>query len=163
MITDNIKNISKYSKTPSPLEGEGCGEGFCIIPPKVSAFLKTLSPDTPVGHYEIDDGIYANVDEYSPKPYENCKFEAHKKYIDIQMVLCGEENLEYTTVDGLEISEEYDENRDVMFFENTPDFDTVKLTPFKFAFIFPHEAHKPQIKTTSDNVKKVVVKIKLGA
>lgn len=164
MIIDNIENISKYCSLPCQREGDRAAvEGFSdrLIQAKVISFLKNLSSDTPVGHYEIDEGIYANVDQYIPKNHQKCRFEAHKKYIDIQMMLYGEENLEYTTTDGLEISEEYDENRDVMFFENTTDFDTVKLTPFKFAFIFPHEAHKPQIKTTSDLVKKVVVKIKV--
>lgn len=145
MIIDNLENISKYEK---------------IISGKVINFLKNISCDAKTGHYEIDSNSYANVDEYSPKEYANCKFEAHKKYIDIQMVLSGEENLEYRCIDGLKISEEYDEKRDVMFFENSKtDFDTVKLTPYKFVFIYPHEAHKPQIKTTSSHVKKVVVKI----
>ena len=145
MIIDKLENISKYKP---------------IISDKVIEFLKNILSDTPTGHYEIENGVYANIDEYSPKQFENCKFEAHKKYIDIQMILSGEENLEYTNADGLEVAEEYDENRDVMFFKNTKnDTDIVNLTPYKFAFIYPHEAHKPQIKTTSDYVKKVVVKI----
>ena len=144
MIIEDIENISKYEP---------------LVSKNVINFLKGLSPDSPVGHYEIDENSYANIDQYVPKQYNKCKFEAHKKYIDIQMVLYGEENLEYTGIKDLEISEEYDENKDVMFFKNTDDFDTVKLTPFKFAFIYPHEAHKPQIKTSSDLVKKVVVKI----
>ena len=145
MIIDKLENISKYKP---------------IISDKVIEFLKNISSGTPAGHYEIENGVYANIDEYSPKQFENCKFEAHKKYIDIQMVLSGEENLEYTNSDGLEVAEEYDENKDVMFFKNTKnDTDIVNLTPYKFAFIYPHEAHKPQIKTASDCVKKVVIKI----
>ena len=145
MIIDDLKNITKYSS---------------IVSQRVIDFLQNLTPQTPAGHYEIEEGIFANIDEYKPKPFEVCKFEAHKKNIDIQMILEGDENLEYTNVDGLKIIEEYDENRDIMFFDNSKiDTDLVHLTPFKFAFIYPHEAHKPQIKTTSDNVKKVVVKI----
>ena len=145
MIIDNLENISKYEK---------------IISGKVINFLKNLSCDAKTGRYEIDSNSYANVDEYSPKEYANCKFEAHKKYIDIQMVLSGEENLEYRCVDDLKISEEYNEKRDVMFFKNPEEkSDYTHLTPFKFAFIYPHEAHKPQIKTIADKVKKVVVKI----
>ena len=163
MIIDKIENIEKYSKAPSPLEGRGEGAKLTLISAKVIDFLQNLTPETPTGRYEIADGVYANVDEYEPKNYENCKFEAHKKYIDIQMVLSGEENLEYRCVDGLKISEEYDEKRDIMFFENPEEkSDYVHLTPFKFALIYPHEAHKPQIKTVSSFVKKVVVKIKVN-
>lgn len=144
MITDNIKNIKNY---------DNISEG-------VKEFLLSLSSETPVGHYEIEQGAYANVDEYETKPLEKCKLEAHKKYIDIQMILTGEEELDYISVDGLNVSEAYDENRDVMFFE-PPDcaLDTIRLTCGKFALIYPHEAHRPQMRTNAVKVKKVVVKI----
>ena len=180
MIIDKIENISKYFCSPPHPNPQLCtqshtahsspvrtsvplGEGVRPMSDKVINFLQNLTPETPTGRYEISDGIYANVDEYEPKDYENCKFEAHKKYIDIQMVLKGEENLEYRCINGLKISEEYDENRDIMFFENPEEkSDYVHLTPYKFAFIYPHEAHKPQIKTVSSHAKKVVVKIKMA-
>lgn len=148
MIIDKIENISKYS---------------ALIPNEVINFLKTLSPNYKVGHYELNDSAYVNVDQYLPKPYDNCMFEAHKKYIDIQMVLSGEENLEYTMAGGLEVKNKYDELKDVMFFANPKNItDCVKMTPYKFVLIFPHEAHKPQIKTKSGLVKKAVVKLKIN-
>ena len=145
MIIDKIENIKKYNS---------------LISDKIIEFLLKSSPETKIGRYKIDENTYANIDVYPPKPYDNCKFEAHKKYIDIQMLLSGEEDLEYTPAGGLEILEDYDETKDVMFLKNPKiTSDKVHLTPYKFAFIFPHEAHKPQIKTTTGTVKKVVVKI----
>lgn len=141
MITDDIKNLKNYN----------------IVSKKVVDFLMNLPEET--GHYEIDDKSFANIDIYNTKPIEQCKFEAHKKYIDIQMLLEGSEELDYISVDGLEISEAYDEARDVMFFHNpekTPD--TLQLEPFKFALIYPYEAHRPQM-GNGQKVKKVVVKI----
>lgn len=146
MITNNIKNIDKYPN----------------ISKKTADFLKSLTSKTPTGHYEIDETSYANIDIYKTKTFDNCKFEAHKKYIDIQMLLVGKEELDYMPVESLKISEPYDENRDVMFFENSDKKpDTLQLEPFKFAMIYPYEAHKPQMNTgnTSQEVKKVVVKI----
>lgn len=143
MITDNIKNLKNYD----------------IVSQKVLDFLLDLDANTEAGHYEIDENAYANVDIYNTKPVENCKFEAHKKFIDIQMLLQGSEELDYININGLEVSEAYDENRDVMFFQNpkkTPD--TLQLEPFKFALIYPHEAHRPQM-GAGQQVKKVVVKI----
>lgn len=143
MITDKLENIKKYD----------------IIPKEVVSFLLGLSAQSETGHYEINDYAYANIDKYNTKPIENCKFEAHKKYLDIQMLLEGTEELDYTSIDGLQISEDYDEKRDVMFFQNpiqTPD--TLQLEPFKFALIYPHEAHRPQMGNGKE-VKKVVVKI----
>lgn len=145
MIIDKLENIVKYGS---------------IIPESVIEFLIHLSPEAVAGHNKIKDEMYANIDIYPPKPYENCKFEAHKKYIDIQMILSGEEDLEYTSAAGLEVIEKYNDEKDIMFLKS-PKFktDKVHLTPYKFALIFPHEAHKPQIKTTTGLVKKVVVKI----
>lgn len=144
MIIDSLENIALYPQ----------------ISDDVRDFLQKLTPNTKTGNYEITKSAYANIDEYEPKPFEKCKFEAHKKYIDIQMLLSGDEKLDYTPIKGLIISEEYDEKRDVMFFETTNRVcDSVKLENGKFAMIFPHEAHKPQIKSDAEKVKKVVVKI----
>lgn len=146
MIIDKFENISKYN----------------IISQKVIDFLNTLTVESETGHYEIDENSYANIDVYETKSYENCKFEAHKKYIDIQMLLLGVEELDFMSVEGLSVSDEYDSKRDIMFFQN-PDklADRVILQSGKFAIIYPHEAHKPQmnINGLSHTVKKVVVKI----
>ncbi len=146
MITDKLENINKY----------------IIVSNHVSDFLKSLTHDFGTGHYVIDDTAYANIDVYATKDISLCKFEAHKKYIDIQMLLDGEERLDYISVDGLSVSEEYNPGRDVMFF-NPPCgcADSLFLKPGKFALLFPHEAHMPQINSAekSVKVKKVVVKI----
>ena len=146
MIIDKLENISNYK----------------AVSQKVIDFLMSLSLETETGRYEIDETSYANIDVYETKQPENCKFEAHKKYIDIQMLLSGTERLDYMPVENLKVSQEYDEKRDIMFFENsTKPADTVILGDSKFAIIYPHEAHKPQIafEGTSLKVKKVVVKI----
>ncbi len=146
MITDKIENIKNYKE----------------IPNQVSDFLKSLTSNSDTGHYEIDESSYANIDEYETKPVSNCKFEAHKKYIDIQMLLSGTEELDFIHTENLKIDEEYDCSRDVMFFKN-PSIkpDSLILNPFKFAMIYPHEAHRPQMNAFDkpQKVKKVVVKI----
>ena len=147
MIVDDIQNIEKY---------------VGIIPSNVIDFLKNLTSETPVGHYELDERVYFNIDVYNTKNADNCKFEAHKKYIDIQMLLDGEEELDIFPVSDLKVSEEYDENRDVMFFENPQEFpDNLRLKPYKFVLIYPEEAHRPQMNlgSVSKNVKKAVAKI----
>lgn len=148
MIFDDIKNIKKYAE----------------IDEKIAEFISGLNADVPCGRiYLSDDGLtYANVDEYTTKLHENCKLEAHKKYIDIQIMLDGVEELDYTDVEGLEVSEAYDAARDVMFFAKTERvLNKVVLTAGKFVLLYPHEAHQPQMayKNSPTAVKKVVVKI----
>lgn len=49
------------------------------------------------GHYEIDgEKIFANVSSYEPKEFNgDMRFEAHKKYADLQAVLEGEERIDW--------------------------------------------------------------------
>ena len=146
MIVDSLENLSLYN----------------VIPQNVIDFIKTLTPQKEVGRYEIDDRNYANIEIYDTRNLKDCKFEAHKKYIDIQIILTGIEELDYTQIKLLNVSEEYDAKKDILFFENTDRiFDSVILEAGKFALIYPHEAHRPQVafNTISKTVKKVVVKI----
>jgi len=148
MIFDDIKNIGAYKE----------------IQPKVAEFIAGLREDTPCGRvYLSDDGFtYANVDEYTTKKHTDCRLEAHKKYIDIQVMLNGIEEIDFTDVEGLTVSEPYDEARDVMFF-NSPDriLGKTVLCSGKFVLLYPYEAHKPQMayKGQPQAVKKAVVKI----
>lgn len=148
MIADEIKNINIYEK----------------IPHRVVEFINSINDSIAPGRYVIDGDCYANVDIYEPKEFENCKFEAHKKYIDIQILLEGKERLDCRSIDQLEILQEYDEERDVMFFKNSSqNFDSVVLEPGRFVFIYPWEAHKPQIFIGCKSVKKIVVKIAVNS
>ena len=148
MISDDINNLDMYAQ---------------IIPEDVMEFIKKLNTNLQPGRYDISENSYANIDEYYTKSYKDCKLEAHKKYIDIQILLDGTERLDYIAADGLSVSEEYDEKRDVMFFHKPlKALDTVILKPNKFILLYPHEAHMPQMNDASEakKVKKVVVKIK---
>ncbi len=146
MICDNLENILKYGE----------------ISEKTAKFLMSLNAQTPVGHYEIDENVYANVDVYETRTIDKCKFEAHKKYIDIQMLLDGNEQLDCISFNKLIVSEDYDEKRDIMFFENPEELPdaSFKLSVQRFVLIYPHEAHRPQMALDKPSkVKKVVVKI----
>lgn len=148
MIFDDVKNIRNYAE----------------IDTKVADYILGLEPGIPAGRvYLSDDGLtYANVDEYTTKPHDNCRLEAHKKYIDIQIMLDGTEELDFTDIEGLDVSEPYDAARDVMFFAAPKKvLNKVILSAGKFVLLYPHEAHQPQMayKNSPADVKKVVVKI----
>ena len=113
------------------------------------------------GKYLIDsERIFANVQSYETKI--TAPFEAHKKYIDIQILLDGVEELDYINVEGLKVKEAYIPERDIMFFD-TPEkvLNRIILETGKFVLLYPHEAHQPQMayKNIPSKVKKVVVKI----
>lgn len=145
MIFDKIENLRHYD----------------IVSDKIIEFLFNLNENTPTGRYEIDENSYANIEEYNTKPIENCRFEAHKKYIDIQLLLKGEERLDVTSVDGLTPTEDYNSEKDIVFFNKINETASVKLSKDYFALLLTHDAHRPQMNagSTSKTVKKVVVKI----
>ena len=145
MIFDKLEKLRQYD----------------VVSDKVLNFLFNLDENKPAGHYEIDDEAYANIDVYETKEYDICFPEAHKRYIDIQMLLSGEERLDFANISELSIKDDYDEERDSMFFHNPEKMNTLYLKKGYFALLYPTDAHKPQIKSSenSQTVKKVVVKI----
>lgn len=146
MITDSIKNITKYDD----------------IPEAAKRFILSLTSDISCGRHELGNNIYANVEEYKTKTIQAGKFESHKKYIDIQILLKGHENIFYTNTDNLSILIPYDNAKDIMFYSNSiNEKPYLTLDGSNFAVFYPQDAHAPQIKfdLDSEKVLKVVVKI----
>ncbi len=147
MIIDKLENIESYPQ----------------IPAHAVEFVKRLSKNIECKRYEISDTDYVNVDTYTTKSHENCFFEAHKNYADIQILLDGVERLDYTEIDNLKVKTPYDSSRDIAFYENTvKETCNVTLDGTNFVFIFPNEAHKPQMNfENSIEVKKAVIKVRM--
>lgn len=148
MIFDDIKNIKNYAQ----------------IDEKIANFITGLNSDVPTGRVYLseDELTYANIDEYMTKLHDKCKLEAHRKYIDIQIIIDGIEELDFTDIKALRTREEYDSSRDVMFFHKSERvMNKVVLTSGKFVMLYPHEAHQPQMayKNLPVRVKKAVIKI----
>lgn len=148
MITDKIENIYLYSD----------------IPQKVKDFILNIKPDLPIGRVVLSDDIYVNIETYQTKPVSEAKFEAHKKYIDIQIVASGKEKIAYTCKHNLTENKPYNLEKDIVFYkEPVNGCPEVCLDGTNFVMLLPHEAHAPQI--CEDNlpaeVKKIVVKIRV--
>jgi len=113
------------------------------------------------GKYIIEeDNIYAIVQDYQTKPIDPCKWEAHKKYIDIQYIVQGQELIGYTNIENVESITEYDTDKDITFYTGEGDFITAKSG--YFVILWPQDAHMPGIFVNeTEYVKKVVVKIKI--
>lgn len=127
-------------------------------------FLRGMPPDLADGKYEIGDGAHAMVSTYQTASPVEKKFEAHRKYIDLQYVAVGEEIAHVADVSTLAGAEEYDGTRDVAFFHDPASHETIVLRAGSFAVFYPEDAHRPGM-TAGDSpttVRKVVVKIPVG-
>ncbi len=122
----------------------------------IESDLKNL----PVGRLDLNDNVYVTVSEYETKNPEEAKFESHKKYIDMQYLVSGEELIGHTNPRGLEIISPYSEEKDIIFYEYDGG-ELLKASPSNYFLFFPDDAHRPCLDPDDKStVKKIVVKIK---
>jgi len=149
MIADSIQNSTLYPFGPAWTAA--------------FEFLKTLSPDSETGKRLIQgEKLFAGVDCYETKPRAIAKLETHTKYVDIQVLLSGTEVIEIFPKSELTVSEPYDQNRDVEFYEKpSKSHAKVILKPGQFLVFFPDDAHMPCVMAGSapEPVKKIVFKV----
>ncbi len=130
---------------------------------KVFAFLADSAKlaSLPGGTYPIEDkNAYAIITEAPSKTPEAAKWEAHRKYIDLQYVINGEEKIGVAPLASATVTEPYDEKKDSAHY--TADGKYYTATPAEFYLFFPSDAHRPNLKVDGfDVVKKLVIKIML--
>ena len=150
MIADIIENAQDYYKL-----GENFQKGFEFLK---NTDLKKLEN----GKYEIEgDNVFVSVQDYQTKPELEGKFEAHKKYADIQFIISGEEKIGYTNIRNCTPTTFYDDTNDIVFLEGKGDFITAHEN--SFLIFMPQDAHMPCISIDdSKYVKKAVVKVKIS-
>jgi biofilm protein TabA len=114
----------------------------------------------PKGKYPIDgDNVYASVTTDSTKDFDKTNWESHRKYIDIQYVIDGEEKIGVYPVSKATVTKEYDEKRDAANY--AADGKLYSAKPGTFFIFFPSDAHRPNITPGGNKVdKKIVIKVK---
>ena len=114
------------------------------------------------GRYELDgEQLFAIVLEYAAKDEANTRFEAHRKYADIQYVIEGREKIGVVPLASARIVEPYDEAQDIAFF-STNENNYRSASPENFFVFFPDEAHRTGVRVSEGaHVKKIVIKVML--
>ena len=123
---------------------------------------KILAEGIEDGKHIIDgDNLFVNVMSYESKPTDNSVFEVHKKYIDIQVVLEGEEIIGFDALEALEVTKPYSDEADCMLCALGNTYDPIKFCKGKITIIFPEEPHAPgiAINNTPSKVKKAIFKV----
>ncbi len=127
------------------------------------AFVKNQPLESlPTGKYVIDDDSYYMVQEYMSKDEENCKLEAHKKYVDVQMIVSGKEIIKTCALDGLKEKTPYNDEKDVAFYFSNANLKENHLMDGDYMILYPEDAHMPGMKDDiSSTVRKVVIKVRI--
>lgn len=125
------------------------------------AFLAKMDLASAPIESQVIDGknIYANFSLDKGKMKNDARLEAHKKYIDIQYLIEGTEDIGWKELDHcMEVQNPYKEEKDIMYYADAAET-WLRLLPGQFAIFFPEDAHAPMV---SDGVvRKVVVKVLL--
>ncbi len=123
-------------------------------------YILNFDTATAPGKYEIDgDRIYASVVCGETTPMEELKFEAHKKYLDLQYIAEGEEIMVYAPLSACAQETEYDAATDFYLFSGKGN--EMKAKAGDFYLLHPFDAHAPGKGYSTTSFKKVVVKIKV--
>ncbi len=147
MIIDKFENLGLYVKDDA-------------LKNAIVDFLLSAK-DKQAGKYAILGETYANVLEYVSKPFETVKMEAHRKYIDLQYIVSGEECVLKQELDDNQPINEYNEVKDVVHY-SPKTYDKSILPVGAFGLMFPNDLHQCVASLQPAPVKKVVVKIPVG-
>lgn len=106
------------------------------------------------------DNLYFNYPDCAiTKEAKEGFFEGHKKYIDIHIVISGEENLGYTPRSEVKVKKEYDSEDDYELYEGTLK-NIFHVTEDRFIMFFPDEPHMALLKVEEiKKITKVIFKV----
>ena len=127
-------------------------------------FLSSINPkDCQDGHYELPDGVFANIQTYTPKPKPEGTFEAHREYIDIQYIISGHEIISVEPLEAMRAGtciRRYGESGDIELYEGNNNGEEYLLEPGDFLILYPKDADMPGVcEGTPEKVQKAVVKV----
>jgi biofilm protein TabA len=146
VILDTLANCARYASMHA---------GF----PRAFEFLTAtdcaaLAP----GRHDIDgDRIFVLIDHKDGRGEDGARLEAHRRYIDIQYTIDGDELIGWTPLAKCSAPDgAFDATKDIGFFADRP-ATWVSVPSGSFTIFFPHDAHAPL--AGHGLLKKAIVKI----
>lgn len=146
MIFDTLANAGRYTAL-HPL----FPQAFEFLR---STDLQSLAP----GRYPVvGEDIRAIVERVTGRSREEAKLECHRKYIDIQLVLAGSDEMGWRALDECRAPvADYQAEKDIQFFRDPP-ASWIATPPGAFCIFFPEDAHAPLV--SGGEIHKVILKI----
>lgn len=154
MILDRLENVGLYS---------GLSAEIAVA---LDYLRRTDFSEVADGRYEIDgDRVYAIVMRYTPKPVAEAAWEAHRKYLDVQYMVAGNERMGYAPLNGgLPARQAYDGDKDYILYDAQGDL--FEVSAGSFAIFGPQDVHAPSLASglgeLAGEVRKVVVKCRVA-
>lgn len=135
------------------------------IHPNLDLALEHITPEflARVGYERVElkgNDVYATRFTYETVPEEESFFEAHRKYLDIHVMVEGSEGVEIAPPEELE---EFDRTEANDFYAyRGPARYRLTLAPGDFLAVFPNDAHRIKMQLEQpETVTKVVFKVRI--
>jgi YhcH/YjgK/YiaL family protein len=126
------------------------------------AFLRSTDLGTlqPGKHAINGERLFAIVEACAGRTRAEAKLECHRRYIDIQLVLEGVDEMGWKPLAAcVDPATDHDAARDIRFFNDAP-ASWIATPPGSFCLFFPDDAHAPLV--SAGLIRKVVLKIEAG-
>ncbi len=149
MIFGSVKNLDQFSFLENSIK-----ECFAYAN---THDLKSFE----TGCHEIDgDRFFVNIVEYETTTAENRFWEAHKDYLDIHFMICGEEQIDLNFIQNMELKE-YVKKDDFLPMDGDKNANVI-LRDNDFLVCYPCDAHRTAIAITEPKkIKKAIFKVKI--
>ena len=147
-----------YAKNSDALSYRG-------IHPNLDLALEHITPDflSRVGSERVElkgGDVYATRFTYETVPEEESFFEAHRKYLDIHIMVDGSEGVEIAPPESLTEFDRVEAN-DFYAYRGPASY-KLTLSPGDFLVVFPNDAHRIKMQlNTPETVSKVVFKVRI--
>lgn len=116
--------------------------------------LRALAPGR---HAIVDQDLFVIVEHADGRARDAAKLECHRRYIDIQLVLEGVDEMGWKPLSACcQPVGDYSDERDIRFFHDAP-ATWIATPPDTFCIFFPEDAHAPLVST--QKIHKVIFKI----
>ena len=113
------------------------------------------------GSHPIDGGrLFVNVVEYETTRPENRFWEAHRNYLDVHLMLDGQEQIDLNFIENME-QKEYVEKDDFLPMDGAPNSHVV-LRPGDFLICYPEDGHRTAVAVNEpEKIKKAIFKVRI--
>ncbi len=150
MILDRLENASRY---------------FEVVPrfDQVMNWLAVTDVSSlPAGTEVLEKGkLFVKVLDVNGKLEEDCLFETHNEFIDIQIPITGAESMGWKAKEACHhVDKPYDASIDMALYREKATT-MANVQPGEFIVFFPEDAHQPGIADPNANYRKLIVKTRV--
>lgn len=129
-----------------------CTKGSC-------EFERILSGEQTI---QLDSGAFAIEQSYHLKDLSKAFYETHRNYVDLQLVVQGEEIFSIAAASDCAIKDPYNAQKDLITYHPPKHSSTLHLSAGMLAVFFPYDVHSGGLGAESLGIKPVyksVVKV----